>query len=1391
MLLAGCDRWIEGEREMGGEAVKSVGELQKIIDITRIAVERCDPPLLWAVDVAKCLHETGLEIPSLELGQTLVECVCGKCANPALLWSYLDQSMATHLVSSFHVLGLLTSRVVPNRLQYPEMYMMYIELTGTYAFSLGSTKSMQSCGRVIAAVDESLQLSLSSGIQVLKLGTSVVHFLFSLVWMLVDATSEDWGLPPSRFDKQSKVAGGASYGLQSQATQETPSEVEMELEGKQHEEREQMRRNNSLGAIELVAKILENKKTAALLRLSKKHLLDQWNVFAQRLQLLETLTHDASSTAPKVALEALRRLAGSMQRGLHQIWTPKQLPAVRILVETSSCTWSFGNSSGVGRAAGWLPFDILMEDAMDIRRVLSTSIVETLAETVKSLQAIQDASWHDTFLALFLSALRLVQREREPVEGPKPHIECRLCILLSVVPLAAAAVIEEEEKSLACRLPGQENSCVGTADEKEWASGIRRAALISSLQILGQFEGLLSPPQYAAVAAQQAAVAAGAFVAGVSGGNGNCEGMSTGDANAGNTAGGNLWHLLVEACIARGLIDTSAYFWPGYTGSSGSSMPHSVSSQSSPWSAFMDGAPLTGPLKNSLMATPAGSLAELEKVFQTAINGQEDERAAAASILCGASLLRGWNVQEHVVHLVVRLLCPPAPPDSKGYSHLMSYAPMLLAPLNGLISMDAVHILSLYGMFPELAAALMPICEVFGSISPAAPLTTSTGEDVSVLWLFSLAFLLLIRLWNFHRPPVEHLLLGMGAPLGSDRCPEYLLLRRNVQSTSSMGSPLDKISKDDQMSLKKVQSVGSSLPQGTKTSAQASCPSSAQPMTLDSFPKLKAWYLQHQACIASPLSGLVRGDPLHQVTDRLLTMMMRKMGKGGSVPTTPASVSSAGGDDAGGRPLLPAWDLLEAVPFVVDAVLTACGQGKLSPRDLITGLRDLLDLLPASLATIVSYFAAEVTRGLWKPASMNGTDWPNPAANLLTLEAEVRDMLAATGVNFPSTGSAYGNAPVTLPLPLAAFVSLTITYKGEKLSDTVLGVCGPALESAAGSSPWPSMPIVGALWAQKMRKWHDFIVFSSSQTIFKQDKNAVIQLLRSCFSVTLGSTSTSLSKLTTHGGVGALLGHGICSHAASAGRHPVAPGILYLRIYPALHDVMFVCEEILTLVVKAARDLASLGAEAEIVGASVKHGSRLRSVQPSLATTIARLTEAATLGASLLCVSGGKPLVQLLYSETLPTWFLSGGRTNEKPFFSKRGRCGLLDGFALARFALLSGAFVWGVSQSKEGQCGGAYSSFNGSRRYALHIHMEFLAGVLDGDIALGCEQATWKAYVVAFIGLVVSCAPSWILDVNVNTLRRLAIGLRMWHEYDLAVALLENGDPATINSAAEFILGC
>ncbi|PNY01275.1 mediator of RNA polymerase II transcription subunit 33a-like protein [Trifolium pratense] len=251
---------------------------------------------------------------------------------------------------------------------------------------------------------------------------------------------------------------------------------------------------------------------------------------------------------------------------------------------------------------------------------------------------------------------------------------------------------------------------------------------------------------------------------------------------------------------------------------------------------------------------------------------------------------------------------------------------------------------------------------------------------------------------------------------------------------------------------------------------------------------------------------------------------------------------------------------ISATLFVLDAALTACAHGRLSPRELATGLKDLAYFFSATLATIVSYFSAEVTQGIWKPAYMNGTDWPSPAANLSMVEQQIKKIIAATGVDVPSLPVG-GNSPTTLSLPLAAFVSLTITYKFDKASERFLVLIGPALNALASACPWPCMPIVASF----------------------------------------------------NGGVGALLGHGFCSHL-SGGISPVAPGILYLRVFRSVRDaIMFLTEEIVSLLVLSVRDIASSGLAKGQMEKLKKTKYGMRYGQASLATSMTRVKHAALL----------------------------------------------------------------------------------------------------------------------------------------------------------------------------------
>ena len=220
----------------------------------------------------------------------------------------------------------------------------------------------------------------------------------------------------------------------------------------------------------------------------------------------------------------------------------------------------------------------------------------------------------------------------------------------------------------------------------------------------------------------------------------------------------------------------------------------------------------------------------------------------------------------------------------------------------------------------------MPICEAFGSCVPNVSWTTATGEKLSCHAVFTNAFILLLRLWRFNHPPLEHVMGGAATPaLGSQLGPEYLLLVRNCMLASFGKSPKDRIRS---RRFSKVISF------------------SLEPVFMDSFPKLKIWYRQHQECIASTRTALAPGGSVHQIADALLSMMFRKINRSGQSLTPSASGSSNSScsslDDALMKLKVPAWDILEAAPFVLDAALTACAHGRLSPRELATGFPSFL-----------------------------------------------------------------------------------------------------------------------------------------------------------------------------------------------------------------------------------------------------------------------------------------------------------------------------------------------------------------------------------------------------------------------------------------------------------------
>lgn len=102
-------------------------------------------------------------------------------------------------------------------------------------------------------------------------------------------------------------------------------------------------------------------------------------------------------------------------------------------------------------------------------------------------------------------------QERDPPEGPIPHLEARLCVLLSIVPLAIANIIKDgaEQNSYSFQVSEVSESRYELGRKSDDS---RMHGLISSVQILGHFSSLLCPPELVIGAANQAAAKAACFL---------------------------------------------------------------------------------------------------------------------------------------------------------------------------------------------------------------------------------------------------------------------------------------------------------------------------------------------------------------------------------------------------------------------------------------------------------------------------------------------------------------------------------------------------------------------------------------------------------------------------------------------------------------------------------------------------------------------------------------------------------------------------------------------------------------------------------------------------------------------------------------------------------------
>lgn len=80
-----------------------------VVEVTKSALTQNDPALVWGVDVANCVHEVGIGLPSVDLSVVLLHHLFAS-GGSAAMWSYIRYAMSAHMVSALHMLALLTQR---------------------------------------------------------------------------------------------------------------------------------------------------------------------------------------------------------------------------------------------------------------------------------------------------------------------------------------------------------------------------------------------------------------------------------------------------------------------------------------------------------------------------------------------------------------------------------------------------------------------------------------------------------------------------------------------------------------------------------------------------------------------------------------------------------------------------------------------------------------------------------------------------------------------------------------------------------------------------------------------------------------------------------------------------------------------------------------------------------------------------------------------------------------------------------------------------------------------------------------------------------------------------------------------------------------------------------
>eukprot|EP00898_Chlorokybus_atmophyticus_P007537 jgi/Chlat1/7785/Chrsp66S07253 len=1067
--------------------------------------------------------------------------------------------------------------------------------------------------------------------------------------------------------------------------------------------------HNTMRAAALIAAIMLKPKSARLLWIASRSCPQEWQEFEEKIRNLQALpSFQSRPLSPLMAAiervnTAIRNLFGN------QLW--RELPSVQLLATTKDRSLTKGSLGSVQTSVSAMLSEVLVERLVLDTRQWMVPAAQQLAKEIVTTKMVTGDSWQQVIASLWIAALRMVQRGKLGAGS----LELRLTVLLNTIPAALVGLLHQQ-------LPQQDQAfSIQQATSQEDIT-----KLVSDvLPQLAAFPTLLSPPAAVLAACTQARA------------------LSTGQpqySTAFNTdatnADGDLLDLLIGTCKESGLVPSTLQ-------------------RSQRLSKVMEqqGLPEKPPASVLVMGVDvakvpaAGSLRDLQTAYTDAL-AVSNEGVTQAACVCN-TVLREYQFQAEAIQLLLQLLRPEPSSTDASYPgcHLLEHSVRLFAVMTTLACGNFLEIINLHGQLPQLAAALVPICDVFGgcpttihshAASASMPGSStllhnkftrcqppSNAGHVRAEAIFSSALLLLMRMLEVFAPPgnspshrmssdahVEDDLWDVVTKRWWGTCRLYAAMLFGLMAhwpETEMGVPTD--ARGPYAAKESLHEVDYTISSG-----------------LGCF---RQWISAYRAGALAPAIASPASQRAQAMVDLVLAVLFEKHVPGAADQLQALRINAA-------STVQSSWEILLIAPAVVREALMACAGSRIGPSALLTGLSQFIAHTPAVAMAVTAFLCTEAHAGDWLTIPLSNTDFPSA---IPPSDWQAMQTLIATAA---SSGGLFNDSQLADPTPAFSTTSVisfpcatllsVLARLPPHLVPQIYTTVAPLIMRMASFSPPPMLPIASARLAGSDAHPRAMMAFEAAALSCGSCMSLMRQAVRRCFAPAyIARWHDSVLRET--------------------------PWMLLSRVF-AVYPESRSHPALMQIVVSSVQDLAN-EPHSIVPGAdSAKQ----------LAAMASGPVKAGMLAGALLHLDCGAAFPDQLLNQLIP---LILKQTTES------GLAATLVGYSLSLLAATATAVSMGATKSDD---------VDMSCQLLLAKHWRFIAGLLQNSRSDVDRQMASESYAIGFVTIAAVRLPAWLQHIPADALTQLVKALQARKLLELALAMFDYSTPKGGAAAAALV---